>query len=190
MSFESRYGIVSLEDFLNEISLVSDIEEAKDNKDIVTMMTVHAAKGLEFDYIFLVGMEEGIFPHNRSMASDDEIEEERRLCYVAVTRAKKKLFITSTVRRMLYGLDIESPKSRFIGEISDEYIESLQATSKKKSSITIDENAEYTLGEKIKHKEFGEGVIVGIDKSILTIAFKFPNGIKKFIKGHSSINKM
>ena len=189
MSFESRYGLVSLEDFLNEISLVSDIEEARDNKDVVTMMTVHAAKGLEFDYVFLVGMEEGLFPHNRSFSSDDEIEEERRLCYVAVTRAKKKLFITNTVRRMLYGLDMQSPKSRFIGEISNEYLESLQVI-KKENKIQIDEHAEYSLGEKIKHNEFGEGVIVGIDKSILTIAFKIPYGIKKIIKGHSSINKM
>lgn len=190
VNFESRFGIVSLEDFLNEISLVSDVEEAKDNKDVATLMTVHAAKGLEFDYIFLVGMEEGIFPHNRSMASVDEIEEERRLCYVAVTRAKKKLFITSTVRRMLYGLDIQSPKSRFIGEISDEYIESMQIKNKENKKGKIDKNATYTLGEKINHIEFGEGVIVGIDKNILTIAFKFPHGIKKIIKGHTSIKKI
>ena len=178
-----------MEDFLNEISLVSDIEEAKDNKDVITLMTVHAAKGLEFDYIFLVGMDEGIFPHNRSLSSDDELEEERRLCYVAVTRAKKKLFITSTVRRMLYGLDMQSPKSRFISEISDEYIDTEKTKNSKKEKATIDKNATYTLGEKINHIEFGEGVIVGIDKNILTIAFKFPHGIKKLIKGHSSIKK-
>ena len=189
VNFESRFGIVSLEDFLNEISLVSDIEEAKDNKDVITLMTVHAAKGLEFDYIFLVGMDEGIFPHNRSLSSDDELEEERRLCYVAVTRAKKKLFITSTVRRMLYGLDMQSPKSRFISEISDEYIDTEKTKNSKKEKATIDKNATYTLGEKINHIEFGEGVIVGIDKNILTIAFKFPHGIKKLIKGHSSIKK-
>lgn len=190
VNFESRFGIVSLEDFLNEISLVSDIEEAKDKKDVVTLMTVHAAKGLEFDYIFLAGMEEGIFPHNRSLASDDELEEERRLCYVAVTRAKKKLFITSTVRRMLYGLDMQSPKSRFISEISDEYIDAEKVKNSKKAKATIDKNATYNLGEKINHIEFGEGVIVGIDKNILTIAFKFPHGIKKLIKGHSSIKKI
>ena len=190
MNFESRYGIVSLEDFLNEISLVSDVEEARDNKDVVTMMTVHAAKGLEFDYVFLVGMEEGIFPHNRSMFNEDEIEEERRLCYVAVTRAKKKLFISSTISRRLYGMDMHSPKSRFITEIDDEYLDSTISTSKNKKNITIDKNAEYNLGEKIVHNDFGEGIIVGIDKLILTIAFKYPHGIKKIMKGHSSISKI
>ena len=191
LNFENRYGIISLEDFLNEISLVSDIEEAKDNKDVVTMMTVHAAKGLEFDYVFLVGMEENLFPHSRSMNDNSELEEERRLCYVAVTRAKKKLYITSVNSRLLYGLDNHNPKSRFIGEISDEYLDDQNIISNsKKEKITIDDTISYTIGEKIKHTEFGEGVIVSIDKSILTIAFKFPFGIKKIIKGHSSIKKI
>ena len=191
LNFEARYGIISLEDFLNEISLVSDIEEAKDNKDVVTMMTVHAAKGLEFDYVFLVGMEEHLFPHIRSISDNSELEEERRLCYVAVTRAKKKLYITSVNSRLLYGLDNHNPKSRFIGEISDEYLDDIKITSdKKREKITIDDSVSYSLGEKIKHDEFGDGVIVGIDKMVLTIAFKFPFGIKKIIKGHSSIKKI
>ena len=191
LNFEARYGIISLEDFLNEISLVSDIEEAKDNKDVVTMMTVHAAKGLEFDYVFLVGMEENLFPHIRSISDNSELEEERRLCYVAVTRAKKKLYITSVNSRLLYGLDNHNPKSRFIGEISDEYLDDVKITSnKKREKITIDDSVSYSLGEKIKHDEFGDGVIVGIDKMVLTIAFKFPFGIKKIIKGHSSIKKI
>ena len=191
LNFEARYGIISLEDFLNEISLVSDIEEAKDNKDVVTMMTVHAAKGLEFDYVFLVGMEEHLFPHIRSISDNSELEEERRLCYVAVTRAKKKLYITSVNSRLLYGLDNHNPKSRFIGEISDEYLDDIKITSdKKREKITIDDSVSYSLGEKIKHDEFGDGVIVGIDKMVLTIAFKFPFGIKKIIKGHRSIKKI
>ena len=191
LNFENRYGIISLEDFLNEISLVSDIEEAKDNKDVVTMMTVHAAKGLEFDYVFLIGMEENLFPHSRSIESNNELEEERRLCYVAVTRAKKKLYITSCNTRMLYGLDNHNPKSRFINEISDDYLDDIKITgNSKKSRITIDDSINYSLGEKVKHSEFGLGVIVGIDKSILTIAFKHPYGIKKIMKGHSSIAKI
>ena len=191
LNFENRYGIISLEDFLNEISLVSDIEEAKDNKDVVTMMTVHAAKGLEFDYVFLVGMEENLFPHSRSLNDNSELEEERRLCYVAVTRAKKKLYITSVNSRLLYGLDNHNPKSRFIGEISDEYLDDIKIiNSGKNKKISIDNTISYTLGEKIRHDDFGDGVIVGIDKMVLTIAFKFPYGIKKIIKGHSSITKI
>ena len=189
-NFEYSYGIVSLEDFLNEISLVSDIEEVKDNKDVVTLMTVHAAKGLEFDYIFLMGMEENIFPHSRSKESNDELEEERRLCYVAVTRARKKLFITSTARRMLYGLDNHNPKSRFINEISDNYLEDVKAAHYKKDAITIDDSVSYKLGQKVRHNEFGDGVIVNIEKSLITVAFKYPHGIKKIMKGHSSIIKI
>src|SRR5690606_26964114 len=86
--FEERYGVISLEEFLNEISLVSDVAEYKDSDDVITLMTVHSAKGLEFEYVFLAGLEEGIFPHKNSLMSSDEMEEERRLCYVAITRAK------------------------------------------------------------------------------------------------------
>lgn len=189
--FEHRYGIVSLEDFLNEISLVADVEEVKDNKDVVTMMTVHAAKGLEFDYVFIVGLEEGIFPHNRSFFDDDEMEEERRLCYVAVTRARKKLFLLSANMRMLYGMEQQNPKSRFLSEINEDYLENVVVKKQPfKNTKNINQYEEYKLSEKIMHKDFGEGVIVGIDKSILTIAFPFPAGIKKIMKGHSSIAKI
>ena len=90
-SFEERNGIVSLSEFLEEISLVSDVEEHKDETNVVTLMTMHSAKGLEFKYVFVIGMEEGVFPHSRAFDSNDELEEERRLCYVAITRAKEKL---------------------------------------------------------------------------------------------------
>ena len=189
--FEQRFGIVSLEEFLNEISLVADVEEAKDNKDVITMMTVHAAKGLEFDYVFIVGLEEGIFPHNRSFFDDDEMEEERRLCYVAVTRARKKLFLLSANMRMLYGIDQQNPKSRFLSEISDDYLENVVVKKQLfKNQKNFNQYEEYELSEKVMHKDFGEGVIVGIDKSILTIAFPFPHGIKKIMKGHNSITKI
>ena len=188
--FEDVYGIISLEDFLNEISLVSDVEEVKDNSDVVTMMTVHSAKGLEFDYVFIIGLEDGIFPHVRTFFDDDELEEERRLCYVAVTRAKKKLYLVNAATRMLFGEQNSNPKSRFIDEISEEYIEKDEIRKKKEfKKNNIDENAEYTLGEKVIHNTYGEGIVVSIDKSVLTIAFSFPTGIKKIMKGHSSLSK-
>ena len=187
--FEDAYGIISLEDFLNEISLVSDVEEIKDNKDVVTMMTVHSAKGLEFDYVFIIGLEDGIFPHVRTFFDDDELEEERRLCYVAVTRAKKKLYLVNAATRMLFGEQNSNPKSRFIDEISDDYIEKDEINKKKNYTKNIDTNASYTLGEKVVHSTYGEGIVVSIDKSILTIAFAFPTGIKKIMKGHSSLSK-
>ena len=195
-TYENRYGVISLEDFLDEISLVSDIEEHKNQTDVVTLMTVHSAKGLEFDNVFIVGLEEGIFPHSMCLYSPSEIEEERRLCYVAITRAKKNLTLINAKKRLLYGQDNYNPQSRFISEISDEYLdkeENIPKHLRPKMNIDVIEintDEDYTLGDKVIHKEFGEGVIITIDKSILTIAFPHPYGIKKIMKGHSTIKKL
>ena len=194
-NFEERYGIISLEDFLAEISLVSDVEEHKDNNEVVTLMTIHSAKGLEFKYVFVIGMEEGVFPHSRSLFDSGELEEERRLCYVAITRAKEKLWLLGAKRRTLYGLDNMNPVSRFVKEISEEYLDMqdldiMNFNSKSFARSKIDETVEYSCGEKVMHDDFGEGVIVSVDKSILTVAFPHPYGIKKLMKGHKSIRKV
>lgn len=194
-NFEERYGIISLEDFLAEISLVSDVEEHKDNNEVVTLMTIHSAKGLEFKYVFVIGMEEGVFPHSRSLFDSNELEEERRLCYVAITRAKEKLWLLGAKRRTLYGLDNMNPVSRFVKEIGEEYLElqDLEPNNilgKTFAKSRIDESIEYACGEKVMHDDFGEGVIVSVDKSILTVAFPHPYGIKKLMKGHKSIRKV
>lgn len=194
-NFEERYGIISLEDFLAEISLVSDVEEHKDNNEVVTLMTIHSAKGLEFKYVFVIGMEEGVFPHSRSLFDSGELEEERRLCYVAITRAKEKLWLLSAKRRTLYGLDNMNPVSRFVKEISEEYLDMqdldiMGSNSKSFARSKIDDSIEYSCGEKVMHSDFGEGVIVSVDKSILTVAFPHPYGIKKLMKGHKSIRKV
>lgn len=193
-NFEENVGIVSLEEFLLEISLVADMNEHKNDVDVVTLMTVHSAKGLEFDYVFIVGLEEGIFPHNNSLMSESEIEEERRLCYVAITRAKTKLWLVNAMRRTLYGIDNANPPSRFINEINDKYLiketKEKNVEIKSKFKVQIDENAEYNFGDKVKHDQFGIGVVVGIDKSILKVAFPAPFGIKTLIKGHKSIQKL
>jgi DNA helicase-2/ATP-dependent DNA helicase PcrA len=191
-SFEEEKGIVSLQDFLMELSLVSDVEEYKNLTNAVTLMTIHAAKGLEFKYVFIIGMEEGIFPHTNCMDNIDEIEEERRLCYVAVTRAKEKLWLINAKRRTYFGMQNSNPTSRFINEIDESLLEkdSIEEIIKVRTTTYIDENATYNMGDKINHETFGLGVIVGIDKSILTIAFKHPIGIKKLLKGHKSITKL
>ena len=193
-NFEERYGIISLEEFLSEISLVSDIEEHKDNPNVVTLMTIHSAKGLEFKYVFVIGMEEGIFPHSRSIFDANELEEERRLCYVAITRAKEKLWLLGAKRRMLYGMYSMNPISRFVDEIGLDYIDK-GSKEKEQAQNTfaraaIDESIEYKCGEKVLHSDFGEGVIVSVDTSILSIAFSHPHGIKKIVKGHKSIRKV
>ncbi|MBP3920964.1 MAG: UvrD-helicase domain-containing protein [Bacilli bacterium] len=197
-AFEEKNGNVSLEDFLMEISLVADITEHKSDNDVVTLMTVHSAKGLEFENVFLIGMEEGIFPHNNSFFDEEALEEERRLCYVAITRAKKKLWLVSTNKRLLYGNDSYNKPSRFIDEIDTSHIN--YSSFKPKifddnevsinPSSNIDENATYSPGEKVVHDAFGTGVVISIDGNILTIAFEHPHGIKKLIKGHKSIKKL
>ncbi len=193
-NFEESYGIISLEGFLEEISLVADVEEHKDSKNVVTLMTIHSAKGLEFPYVFVIGMEEGIFPHSRALFETSELEEERRLCYVAITRAKEKLWLVGAKRRTLYGMDNANPISRFVNEIGKDYIDREDLVEEKKGipikSRNIDDSIEYQAGEKVIHTEFGEGVIITVDKSILTIAFPHPFGIKKIMKGHKSIRKV
>ena len=190
-NFEENNGVISLEEFLLEISLVSDMEEHKNNNDVVTLMTIHSAKGLEFDHVFIIGLEEGLFPHSNCLDSPDEIEEERRLCYVAVTRAKKTLTLVNAERRMLYGNTNCNPPSRFISEISDEYLDKDLKEDKMhfNKEEMIDETAEYSVGDHVVHDIYGEGVVVAIG-SVLQIAFSHPYGIKKIMKGHKSIRKV
>ena len=193
IQFEENYGIISLEDFLNEISLVADITEYKNN-DGITLMTVHSAKGLEFDNVFIVGLEESIFPHMNSFDSNEQLEEERRLCYVAITRAKKRLWLVNAEARTIYGNKVKNPESRFIKEIdskllnTDKVISSSEATSS--ISANVDDSIEYKVGEHIYFDMYGEGVIVGIKDKVLTVAFKHPYGIKMLMKGHKKIRKV
>lgn len=195
-TFEEESGIASLEDFLNEVSLVSDVNDQKeDNTPKVTLMTIHAVKGLEFQYVFVVGMEENIFPHVNCVEGQDGIEEERRLCYVAITRAKKKLYLINALKRMLFGRTSVNIPSRFISEIDKEYIDipekntiSINQTKIDKSKMFNDDNGLKT-GDNVIHDTYGPGVVVNVDKSIATIAFK-GQGIKKLMKNHKSIKKV
>ena len=194
-SYEEKNGIVSLEDFLIEISLVTDVDTSDVSGDVVTLMTVHAAKGLEFNNVFIIGLEEGIFPHSNSFTSQEDLEEERRLCYVAITRAKKKLWIINAKRRMIYGQDSCNPPSRFINEIDEQYLDfENRELSNNQNKIdykkNIDQTVDYKIGDKIIHEEFGEGIVIGVEKYIITVAFSFPSEIKKIIKGHKSIKKV
>ena len=174
-----------------EISLVSDIEEHRNNTDVVTLMTIHSAKGLEFDNVFIVGLEEGLFPHVNSMDYTDDLEEERRLCYVAVTRAKKRLILVNAKRRLLYGKVSVNAPSRFISEIDDKYLDSDEPEEAPKINRKdmIDDSISYNVGDKVVHEKYGEGIIVQTG-SILTIAFSQKYGIIKIMKGHKSLRKV
>ena len=194
-NFEEREGIVSLGDFLDELSLVSDVSEQKDDTSKkVTLMTMHSVKGLEFDYVFIIGFEEGLFPHMNSMEINDELEEERRLCYVAITRAKKKLYLINARSRILYGKISSNIPSRFISEIGDDYLEKINKTDDfihkekiDKSKLFNDDN-DLHPGDIITHDKYGMGVVISIEGSIATISFK-KDGIKKLMKNHKSIKK-
>ena len=188
-SFERRTGTENLGDFLNEISLMSDADE-ESNDEAVTLMTLHSAKGLEFDVVFLVGMEEGIFPHTNSLLEEGGLEEERRLCYVGITRAKDMLYITNAKRRMLYGKDEVNMPSRFISEIDKKLISSKELIKEVRnaSSYYTNENNDLRLGDLINHETLGHGVIVKIDGDLIDVAFK--SGVKKLKKGHKSITKL
>ena len=192
--FEEMYGIISLEDFLSEISLVSDITEYKSNDNAVTLMTIHLAKGLEFGNVFIIGLEESIFPHFNSFNSEEELEEERRLCYVALTRAKNRLYLLNASSRAIYGNRVRNPESRFIKEINPKYIKFNNKKVFDDNKINISDNInssqEYKIGEHIFFDMYGEGVIVGIKDKILTVAFKHPYGVKMLIKGHKKIRKV
>lgn len=199
-NYENEFGEVSLDDFLNEISLVSDVTEHSEGNNKVSLMTVHSVKGLEYDYVFIIGMEEGIFPHYNSImeGTNEAIEEERRLCYVAITRAKKKLWIINTKKRMLYGQTQVNAPSRFIDEIDDKYLEREKKTTSIFSKVTKinkermyrTNDVDYNIGDNIRHEDYGEGVVTAVDKKIITVAFPLPTGIKKFIKNHRSITKI
>ncbi|MBE7015352.1 MAG: DNA helicase PcrA [Ruminococcaceae bacterium] len=190
----------SLAGFLENISLVSDLDGYDDQEEVCVLMTIHSAKGLEFPVVFLSGMEEGLFPSARSSQEIEDLEEERRLCYVAITRAKNHLYITNARSRTLYGQTTHQTDSRFLSEIPSNLLEEdgntiadkgfaktaqipqivkstrseiFRAVSSATSSSSVD--LDYTPGERVKHKKFGTGTIVAVQKfekdAMLEIAF-------------------
>ena len=192
-SFEERSGSVNLGDFLEEISLIADMQQHKEDGDEITLMTIHSAKGLEFKVVFLVGMEEGIFPHINSLMESDGLEEERRLCYVGITRAKERLYLTNAKRRMLYGKETMNHPSRFIDEMQDDLIERDEVAREEKKidheSVYVEgNNDDLKIGDTIDHETLGIGVVVKVDNSLIDVAFK--SGVKKLMKNHKSIRKV
>lgn len=192
VSYMSESEEPSLSGFLEETALYSEADRDDGSDDRVTLLTVHSAKGLEFKNVFIIGLEDGIFPSSRSLDSEDDLEEERRLAYVAITRAKKKLYLTSAGQRILYGQTQRNITSRFIKEIGTDIIEKhdsrandMKISDKTDNTVTavhsatlqqqiarnkmIDgpskpSNVEYNIGDKIMHNIFGEGTILSVHK--------------------------
>ena len=199
----------SLEGFLEEISLYTDQDRADESADAMTLMTVHAAKGLEFEQVFLIGMEDGIFPGKRSMDSPEEIEEERRLAYVAITRAKRRLYITTAAWRMLYGSTASNSCSRFLREMDPDTLERCDRTDsrtpartvstvgtaafKPKAAAPLPDAASFAPGDRVKHSTFGEGTVLSAvnlsGDAMLEIAFD-SSGTKKIMAKYARIRKV
>lgn len=192
LAFEEQTGNVNLNDFLENISLISDVANNQIKGEAITLMTLHSAKGLEFPIVFLIGMEEGIFPNYKVITDPEELEEERRLCYVGITRAKERVIITNAKRRILYGNEQANPPSRFIDEIEKSLID---CKEKDVFNNKVDvENMYYEdevyldKGDIINHSSYGYGTVISIDGSYVNIAFK--SGVKKLVKNHKSIKKV
>ena len=195
-SYEARTGSVNLNDFLEEVSLIADISEHQDDDNVITLMTLHSAKGLEFPVVFIIGMEEGIFPHqNAFFEGDAGIEEERRLCYVGFTRAKERLYLTNAKRRMLYGKTTANVPSRFINEIEGDVLETVNSGIKEEKVLNKDElysnlDVDYQKGDIVMHTIYGKGVVLDVDDKFVNIAFAKNFGIRKLLKNHKSLKKL
>ncbi len=185
-SFEENNVGVSVSNFLDQAALASDIDSFDDKHGSVALMTLHNSKGLEFPIVFITGMEERIFPHIRSMECKEEMEEERRLCYVGMTRAKNRLFFLNAVTRKIYGMELTNPPSEFIEDIPAELIETIVPPRHNHSPLAHNrfswksrqkiDASEFSIGTKVTHSTFGNGIILDVngsnDEEILSVFFK------------------
>jgi DNA helicase II / ATP-dependent DNA helicase PcrA len=163
--FESRQPEGTLADFLEQIALVSEQDEYDQDDPAVTLMTLHNAKGLEFDVVFMVGMEDGVFPHMRSMTDPAELEEERRLAYVGITRAKERLYLTHAWSRSLWGGSNYNPPSRFLHEIPEELVRLVESTGDSdETQIPPNQRRAISLavGDEVFHERWGRGVVTAV----------------------------
>ncbi len=221
MKYQQENPEGTLEGFLEEIALYTDLDDLNEQDDSVLMMTMHSSKGLEFPVVFLPGMEDGVFPSVRSIYDPVELEEERRLCYVAITRAKKRLFISHAYERMVFGTTNRNRLSRFVGEIPPEKMELVDTTAarreayqarlqaKREGGLTTPVPKETTLvgsapkteqavidygvGSRVRHKTFGEGMVVSIrpmgKDSLVEVAFD-KVGTKKIMANFAKLEKI
>jgi DNA helicase-2/ATP-dependent DNA helicase PcrA len=174
-SFDKEKTIKEIsESFLDTVSLDAGETQAGEFDDAVQLMTLHSAKGLEFPLVFMTGLEETLFPHGRSMESPNQLEEERRLCYVGITRAMKKLYLTYAESRRLHGSDVFNPPSRFIKEIPAEYIDEIRPRASvnvpykrtsQSSPMDFKEEIGIALGQKVLHQKFGQGIVLNYEGS-------------------------
>lgn len=201
--YEDYKTLEGLELFLEEVALISDTDNIDKNSESVHLMTLHSAKGLEFKNVFIVGLEEGILPHSRSLISPQEMEEERRLMYVGITRAKEKIYLLFTSERNIFGSIQANAPSRFLDDIPEHLVQNLSQKLKVKSqnlflsrnssngnqqSASINQQS-FKDGERVEHSKFGSGLIISAKGDILTIAFS-KVGLKKLSASIAPLKKV
>jgi DNA helicase-2/ATP-dependent DNA helicase PcrA len=192
----------ALPQFLEGVALVSDVDEYDERADAVTLITLHAAKGLEFPAVFIVGLEEGVLPHMRSFDDPQQLEEERRLCYVGITRAKERLYLVRSFRRRLMGSSQHNPPSRFLRDLPEHLVAARQGAQEDAAGLrgphrrraaapAVPSDAVFAAGDRVRHQRFGEGIVVSCtvtpDDQEVTVAFKGQAGIKKLLLSYAPL---
>jgi len=203
----------SLEDYLEQAALVADVDALQENSGAVTLMTMHSAKGLEFEAVFVLGMEDGLFPGTRSFTDDNRMEEERRLCYVAITRAKDQLFMTHVQKRMLYGSPQYNRPSRFLKELPKELVQEVDQTFERRHEKPVERpkptfarggfapqtvkpkeepspaSGDLHTGDQVSHRKFGLGRVISVNGTVVQVAFP-GQGIKELDTKYAPMEKI
>jgi len=201
LSVATKYNDIekALVMFIEEVALASDTDKIDMDADMVHLMTLHSAKGLEFPVVFIIGLEEGLIPHNRAMVDNAEMEEERRLAYVGITRAKDKVFLLRARQRMLFGSLQANSQSRFFDDMPEDLINYEMSTEprakrdtffdkKPESVLVADDGDVFVDGDKVRHEIFGDGIVVGQDEIVISVVFK-KVGLKKLAKSIAPLKK-
>jgi DNA helicase-2/ATP-dependent DNA helicase PcrA len=187
---EPEEGLMAL---LERLALVTNVDDLDENDDALTLITLHQAKGLEFPVVFITGVEEGLLPHIRSMDSEEEMEEERRLCYVGITRAEDRLYLLRAFRRRLMGGSAPTVPSRFLSEIPSELINAPAVPKEQspwgrwapKTPDASKEGMAFRAGDRVRHQKFGDGIVVNCQKADddqeVTVVFKGDAGVKRLL---------
>ena len=199
--YDATAGEPSVEEFLQQIALFSEQDNLRDEQGLVTLMTLHNAKGLEFDTVFIIGMEEQVFPHSRAVEAGD-LEEERRLAYVGITRARRELYLSSARTRALFGNRDWNLRSRFIDEIPIEYTDVDESTPTGREAASTwgggaagapepsGPGAVFALGDDVVHANFGEGVIVGVEPGgLVVVRFAADSSERKLMADYAPLKK-
>ncbi len=189
-------GDVELSSYLEEVALISDLDSLAADADAVTLMTMHAAKGLEFPVVFIIGMEESIFPHSRALYDSSEMEEERRLCYVGMTRAREELYLSASSSRLIFGARQYNPPSRFLSDMGEtqmsaaapSFVASQPSIHDDEPRVVYDD-VPLEIGDSVQHQLFGRGTVVAVEGTTISIAFA-GRGVKKLNSSFAPLQRV